>query len=84
MLFRYSAENKNNRASVTLGTCETKRVARNTGNVASLVASMTVVIFWSFLAVLMENIYDFSDRITILSTDTAMSKLVVKLINGLK
>ena len=46
------------KTSVTLGTCETMRVARNTGNVASLVESMTILIIWSFLADLMENIYD--------------------------
>ena len=72
-----------------LGTCETKQVARNTGNVASLVTSMTVVIFWSFLAVLMGNIFDSSDRITFLSflslsMDMVMFELVMKLTDGLK
>ena len=71
------------KTSVTLGTCETMRVARNTGNVA------LVLIFWSFLAVLIGNIYDSSNRITFLSflplsTDMVMSELVVKLIDGLK
>ena len=78
-----------NRASGMLGTCETKRVARNTGHVASLVTSMTISTFWSFLAFLKGNIYDSSDRITFLSflslsTDMVMSELLVKLINGLK
>ena len=76
------------KTSVTLGTCETMRVARNTGNVASLVASMTILIFWSFLAVLMENILTLLIELHFvllsLSTDIVMSKLVVKLINGLK
>ena len=72
-----------------LGTCETKRVARNTGHVASLVTSMTISTFWSFLAFLKGNMYDSSDRITFLSflslsTDMVMSELLVKLINGLK
>ena len=76
-----------NWASVMLGAYETKWVARNTENMASLVPNMTILIFWSFLAVLMGNIYDSSDRITFLSfkslsTNMVMSKLVIKLIKG--